>query len=265
MRIRTIKPEFWTSEKMAQLPDFTKLLAIGLLNHADDHGYFWANPMLIRGAIFPFDEDSSKVRRSLAQLQINGYISLAKTPDGRDFGQVVNFSKHQRVDRPRDSLIAPMLANSRPLAAFDEASTNDRRMIDEASSLEGKGREGKGKDIPPADKPQKAADPRHHEITSQWGERFRNVFGSDYTMGGQDLSALKRFLTTCKDPSDDILNTAAAAWGRIRTDRFAKACKNAATIRGLCGAYNEIRVELSANGGGSLDLLDAETFNRTRT
>jgi hypothetical protein len=142
MRIRTIKPEFWTSEKMAQLPDFTKLLAIGLLNHADDHGYFWANPMLIRGAIFPFDEDSSKVRRSLAQLQINGYISLAKTPDGRDFGQVVNFSKHQRVDRPRDSLIAPMSANSKPLAAFDEASTNDRRSLVEASSLEGKGREG---------------------------------------------------------------------------------------------------------------------------
>jgi hypothetical protein len=137
--------------------------------------------------------------------------------------------------------------------------------VGHASKEEGKGREGKGKDLPPADKPQKAADSRHHEITSQWCERFRNAFGSDYTMSGQDLSALKRFLPTCKDSSHDILKNAEAAWVRIRNDRFAKACKAASSIRGLCGAYNDIRVELSANGNGSLDLLDAETFNRTRT
>ncbi|HBS0572930.1 TPA: DnaT-like ssDNA-binding domain-containing protein, partial [Klebsiella pneumoniae] len=46
-RIRTIKPEFWTDEDMAEVSEPACLLAIGLLNYADDEGYFNANPKLI--------------------------------------------------------------------------------------------------------------------------------------------------------------------------------------------------------------------------
>lgn len=137
MRIRTIKPEFWSNEKLASLPDFARLVAIGLLNYADDEGYFWANPLLLRGALFPFDEDSSKLRRSIAQLVEKGYIKVGKTADGRECGHVVNFCKHQRIDRPKPSEI-------KQVAQFDEQSTNDRRIIDDESLLEGKGKEGKG-------------------------------------------------------------------------------------------------------------------------
>nr|MBF6067360.1 primosomal protein [Klebsiella pneumoniae] len=35
-RIRTIKPEFWTDEDMAEVSEPACLLAIGLLNYADD-------------------------------------------------------------------------------------------------------------------------------------------------------------------------------------------------------------------------------------
>lgn len=139
MRIRTIKPDFWVNEKMSGLPDFTRLLAIGLLNYADDEGYFWANPLLLRGALFPFDEDSSRLRRSLEQLAAEGYIRLGESSDGRACGQIVNFAKHQRIDRPKPSDISP-------LARFDDESTNDRRTIDDESLLEGKGKEGKGKE-----------------------------------------------------------------------------------------------------------------------
>lgn len=139
MRIRTIKPAFWANEKMAALPDFARLLAIGLLNYADDHGYFWANPLMIRGALFPFEEDSSKIRRGLAQLAAEGYIKLGKTEDGREVGHVVNFSKHQRVDKPQDSEI-------KPLAFFEEHSQNDLGLFPDESALEGKGKEGKGKE-----------------------------------------------------------------------------------------------------------------------
>ena len=129
MRIRTIKPEFWANEKMAKVDDFTRLLAIGLLNYADDHGYFWANPMLIRGALFPFDEDSTKIRRSLAQLSADGYIRLGKTADGRVGGQVTKFASHQRVDRPQESRI-------KDLITFDEDSSNIRRTFDDQSLLD---------------------------------------------------------------------------------------------------------------------------------
>ncbi len=39
-RIRTIKPEFWSDEKLATVSEATLLVAIGLLNLADDEGYF---------------------------------------------------------------------------------------------------------------------------------------------------------------------------------------------------------------------------------
>ncbi|GAB0505006.1 hypothetical protein KU15F69_18860 [Escherichia coli] len=57
-RIRTIKPEFWTDEDMAELSEPACLLAIGLLNYADDEGYFNANPKLIKAAVFPIREPS---------------------------------------------------------------------------------------------------------------------------------------------------------------------------------------------------------------
>lgn len=250
MRIRTIKPEFWTNEKMAKLPDFARLLAIGLLNFADDHGYFWANPLLIRGALFPFDDDSSKVRRSVEQLATEGFLRLGKTPDGRECGHIVNFSKHQRVDKPKDSEIQPLIS-------FDDQSKNDLGLIQDESPLEGKGREGKGKDpsrTPPAPVggDEKEPDPRHGQITKRWGELFAGAFsGESYAFSGHDASALKRFLRTSKDSAEEFLTVAVRAWERRKQDRFAAYCKNAATIHGLCTCYNQIRVELQSPAGGA--------------
>lgn len=70
MRIRTIKPEFWTSEAMCSLSKETRLTAIALLNYADDDGYFWANPTLVKAALFPFDDESTTVRRSIDDASI---------------------------------------------------------------------------------------------------------------------------------------------------------------------------------------------------
>ena len=146
MRIRTLKPEFWSSETIAPLPDTAKLLAIGLLNYADDEGYFWANPVLIRASIFPFDDSSTTIRRLLDDLSRVGYLAIGKrTDDGRVVGKVVNFLLHQRIDRPRDSIIKQNVI-------FDEASTKPRRLIDgEGKGMEGKGSgmEGKGTPLPP--------------------------------------------------------------------------------------------------------------------
>ena len=107
MRIRTIKPEFWQHEILAQLPEFTRLLAIGLLNYADDEGYFYASPQAIRGAVFPFLDDSRRIHGALTELSSVGYIVLGKSADGRAVGRVAKFEKHQVINRPRASVIGP--------------------------------------------------------------------------------------------------------------------------------------------------------------
>lgn len=67
-----------------------------------------------------------------------------------------------------------------------------------------------------------------------------------YLFASKDASTLKRFLAATRDSADEILGIAVQAWARSRADRFAKRCKEAATIHGLCTFYNDIRVELQS-------------------
>ena len=147
MRIRTVKPEFWAHPVMSRLAYDTRILALGLLNLADDEGYFDADPDYIRGSVL-FREDSSNVRRMLDELSRSEWITLCGRPE-RPIGRVVNFRKHQRVDRPQPSRLKQY--------ALDESSSNDRRTLDDQSTQEqgtGKGKESpivpKGDDTPPA-------------------------------------------------------------------------------------------------------------------
>ncbi|MBH1912016.1 hypothetical protein I5U18_15690 [Serratia ureilytica] len=107
-RIRTIKPEFWTDEDMAEVSEAACLLAIGLLNYADDEGYFNANPKLIKAAVFPIREPSVSIPVMLRELSNHGYLSMFYTSDNRQFGLITNFAKHQVVNKPRPSKIKDM-------------------------------------------------------------------------------------------------------------------------------------------------------------
>lgn len=100
-RIRTIKPEFWTDEDMAEVSEPACLLAIGLLNYADDEGYFNANPKLIKAAVFPIREPSVPIPVLIRELSNCGYLSMFSTPDGKHFGVITNFLKHQVVNKPK--------------------------------------------------------------------------------------------------------------------------------------------------------------------
>lgn len=104
-RIRTIKPTFWTDEDMADISEAACLLAIGLLNYADDEGYFNANPKLIKAAVFPIRETSSSIPVLLQELSNCGYISLFSAQDCKRYGLINNFIKHQVVNKKTPSKI----------------------------------------------------------------------------------------------------------------------------------------------------------------
>ncbi len=103
MRIRTIKPEFWSSLDLAPLSEPALLLAAGLLNYADDEGYFVADKRLIRAALFPLREPSRPIGQCLAELVQIGYLNLSTGSDGRPYGRIVKFVQHQRINRPTPS------------------------------------------------------------------------------------------------------------------------------------------------------------------
>jgi len=104
-RIRTIKPEFWRDESLALVSPEACLLAIGLLNHCDDEGYFNANPKLVESDIFPLRELSKKTTVLIQELCTIGYLDLFQGEDGKTYGHVKNFEKHQVINKKTPSKI----------------------------------------------------------------------------------------------------------------------------------------------------------------
>jgi hypothetical protein len=136
MRIRTVKPEFWTHPIMSRLPYDSRLLAIALLNLADDHGYFEADTDYIRGAVL-FREQSKNVLRMIQELSCAGWIELSGSAE-RPIGRVANFSKHQRVDKPQTSKLQQYWDSKNDLGTILEESKNDPRGNREQGKEQGK-------------------------------------------------------------------------------------------------------------------------------
>lgn len=94
MRIRTIKPEFWTNDELADLDPLVRLLFIGLWNMADCRGRLEDRPKRIKAAIMPYDDID--VHAALDTLMQAGFIRRYQV-GGIEVVQVVNFEKHQRI------------------------------------------------------------------------------------------------------------------------------------------------------------------------
>jgi hypothetical protein len=104
-RIRTIKPEFWRDELLAGITSEAALLAIGLLNHCDDEGYFNANPKLVESDVFPLRTLTNPTTALLLELSRIGYIEVFSGADGKTYGKVANFEKHQVINKKTPSKI----------------------------------------------------------------------------------------------------------------------------------------------------------------
>lgn len=104
-RIRTIKPDFWRDESLATISPEACLLAIGLLNHCDDDGYFNANPKLVESDIFPLRTLSKPTTELLRELCSIGYLLMYKGNDNKTYGLVKNFYKHQVINKRTPSKI----------------------------------------------------------------------------------------------------------------------------------------------------------------
>jgi hypothetical protein len=139
-RIRTIKPEFWSDEKLATVSEATLLVAIGLLNLADDEGYFNANPKLIDAFIFPLRESSMSTHGAISELTNIGYIEVFRClKNEKDIGLVKNFLTHQVISRPTASKLAPIVD-------LTSSSLNTHGVITDNSLTERKGKE-QGKEV----------------------------------------------------------------------------------------------------------------------
>ena len=96
-RMRTIKPEFWTDDKIVELSLLGRLLFIGLWNFADDDGYIEYSPKRIKRLVFP-DQDIN-VQEGLDELINAGFLCVCDSDQG-ELLKICQFSEHQRPQHP---------------------------------------------------------------------------------------------------------------------------------------------------------------------
>lgn len=99
-RIRTIKPEFWTSEQVVECSRDARLLFIGLWTFADDSGINPASLQRIRMQVFPGDDLSLDEIRALIKELLAVRLIEEYDVEGRAYWRITGFSQHQRIDQP---------------------------------------------------------------------------------------------------------------------------------------------------------------------
>ncbi|MFG2430475.1 hypothetical protein [Streptomyces sp. NPDC048590] len=104
-RIRTIKPEAFFSESLAEVSVEAERTFFGLLTQADDHGRHRDNAAIIAGLLWPLraEHNSVHVEDDLHQLASAGLICRYTGCDGRRYLHIVTWSEHQKIDKPSQS------------------------------------------------------------------------------------------------------------------------------------------------------------------
>lgn len=105
-RIRSIKPEFWTSGQLLECSTNARLMFIGLWNFADDEGRHPYRPKQIKAQIFPADDFTEKdILGMLLELSKNSLITTYAVDNEQYF--TINGWHHQRIDKPQPAKYPP--------------------------------------------------------------------------------------------------------------------------------------------------------------
>jgi len=98
-RNRTLPHEFWSCEAVIDCAPMTRLLFLGLWNHADDFGVQPLKPRTIRFQVFPGDTiDDECLRAMIEELQAQGLVRIYSV-NGREYVAVVDWEQYQSVSK----------------------------------------------------------------------------------------------------------------------------------------------------------------------
>ncbi|MDQ0571503.1 hypothetical protein QFZ42_003337 [Variovorax paradoxus] len=137
-RIRTIKPEFFTSEDIVSLSPLTRLLYIAIWCEADKEGRLAWKPLTFKLRYFP--GDACDIQAMCQEIVDSGLVVLY----GEGYGVIPTFKAHQHIN-PRESesnLPEPVAITTRKA----RVTTRQPRDSDAQVGREGKGKEGDTRD-----------------------------------------------------------------------------------------------------------------------
>ena len=147
-RIRSIKPEFWVSEQIAECSPNARLTFVGMWTFCDDNGVHPAKPKTLKAELYPMDNfTADQVAGWVAELIAVGLVVEFAGQSGDAYWHVTGWARHQKIDRPSAKYPPPPTGGpSEGRPKFDEPSPNPRRIIDEGHPPESSGVESRGTD-----------------------------------------------------------------------------------------------------------------------
>lgn len=202
-RIRSIKPDYWSSGKQLRVSADAALLNIALWGRADDEGRMNDDDMEI-GACCP--RFCGKVPTLLRELEKVKLIHRYTVGEKR-FIQVHDWAHHQRISKPRPSSIPPM--SSATPGTLPERSATIPGTLPERSTGKGSGsgREGRGSG---------------KEVDNSKGDEF-SISVDNF----EDLPVLERAARTFRcEKNPAFLDFTAKAIDALGEDRVAAAVKD---------------------------------------
>lgn len=145
--IRTIKADLRRDETLGTCTRDARLLFVLLITACDDHGRFRASSALLRGELFPYDDDITRadVAGWLTELVNAGRVQLY-TAAGQEYGALVNWAKHQRVDNASRSEIPAPPDHHEPDSPQFAADRRDSPTVPPVDNFSAAGEERRGKD-----------------------------------------------------------------------------------------------------------------------
>jgi len=98
-RIRTVKPEFWASEQIANCSRDTRLLFIGMWTFCDDSGIHPASSKRLKMQVFPADHIPDEQMKAWIAELLEQKLIEEYTVNGQVFWQVTGW-RHQLIKKP---------------------------------------------------------------------------------------------------------------------------------------------------------------------
>jgi hypothetical protein len=154
-RIRTIKPEFFYSEQVAQLPHAARLLFIGLWTLADREGRMDWSGRKVKAQLFPYD-DGLEIHPLAEALAEAGLVQFYQV-GGSFYLQLPTFAKHQRPHPKEPASALPSCPEDTEAGWLPWKKTASNVLPGSIPSSpvgrEGKGMEGNGRSLGSSERP----------------------------------------------------------------------------------------------------------------
>lgn len=133
-RIRTIKPEFFTSADILALTPLSRLFYVSLWCEADREGLLKWDTETLKFRYFP--KDRVDIELMAAELVNQGLIRILIGDDEKEYAEIPSFKNHQVINnRESESILTARVKEASPRVQAEGKEGRER-----------KGKEGKGKE-----------------------------------------------------------------------------------------------------------------------